>query len=71
MEPSEGARRRPGILALRPGARIFGMARGGRVIVGGVGMARYPLAHAARALEDLASRRNDPVRLVLLPGASS
>jgi len=33
--------------------------------------ARYPLARAAEALDDLASRRNDPVRLALLPGASS
>jgi propanol-preferring alcohol dehydrogenase len=31
---------------------------------------RYPLERAADALDDLASRRGDPVRLALLPGAS-
>jgi len=98
---------------------IASVARGGRVVVGGVGMespelgplvafvgkeigvlgsmgytraelervveftatgkldlsasitARYPLERAAEALDDLASRRNDPVRLALLPGSAT
>ena len=33
--------------------------------------ARYPLERAAEALDDLASRRNDPVRLALLPGSAT
>jgi len=61
------------------------VARGGRVIVGGVGMEspelgldlsgsitdRYPLERAAEALDDLANHRNDPVRLALIPGLAT
>jgi len=98
---------------------LASVARGGRVIIGGVGMespelgplvafvgkeigvlgsmgytrselahvveltaseqldlsgsitARYPLERAAEALDDLENRRNDPVRLALLPGSPS
>ncbi len=33
--------------------------------------AHYPLDRAVDALDDLAHRRNDPLRLALLPGMSS
>jgi threonine dehydrogenase-like Zn-dependent dehydrogenase len=44
----------------------------GKLDLSGSITARYPLDEVVRAFEDLASHRNDPVRLALLPaGASS
>jgi len=51
--------------------RVVELAAAGNLDLSGSITARYPLTHAAEALEDLASHRNDPVRLALLPGASS
>jgi len=42
----------------------------GKLDLSGSITARYPLDRATEALEDLASHRNDPVRLALLPGSS-
>jgi propanol-preferring alcohol dehydrogenase len=49
--------------------RVVELTATGKLDLSGSITARYPLARAAEALEDLASRRNDPVRLALLPGA--
>jgi len=43
----------------------------GKLDLSGSITARYPLERASEALADLASRRNDPVRLALLPGAAA
>jgi threonine dehydrogenase-like Zn-dependent dehydrogenase len=51
--------------------RVVELTATGKLDLSGSVTARYPLERAAQALDDLASRRNDPVRLVLLPGASS
>ena len=50
---------------------VVDLAATGDLDLSGSITARYPLSRAAEALEDLAVRRNDPVRLALLPGASS
>jgi propanol-preferring alcohol dehydrogenase len=51
--------------------RVVELTAQGTLDLSGSITARYPLAEAAEALEDLASRRNDPVRIALLPGATS
>jgi propanol-preferring alcohol dehydrogenase len=51
--------------------RVVELTATGKLDLSGSITARYPLDHAGQALDDLASRRNDPVRLALLPGASS
>jgi len=51
--------------------RVVELTATGKLDLSGSITARYPLTRAAEALEDLASRRNDPVRLALLPGESS
>lgn len=51
--------------------RVVELAATGKLDLSGSITARYPLARTAEAIEDLASRRNDPVRLALLPGATS
>ncbi|MCC6848033.1 MAG: alcohol dehydrogenase catalytic domain-containing protein [Deltaproteobacteria bacterium] len=50
--------------------RVVELAASGRLDLSGSITARYPLECAAEALADLANGRGDPVRLVLLPGAS-
>lgn len=50
-------------------ARVVELAASGRLDLSGSITGRYPLARAREALDDLASRRGDPVRLALLPGA--
>jgi propanol-preferring alcohol dehydrogenase len=50
--------------------RVVELAASGRLDLTGSITARYPLERAAEALDDLATRRGDPVRLALLPGAS-
>jgi 2-desacetyl-2-hydroxyethyl bacteriochlorophyllide A dehydrogenase len=50
--------------------RVVELAASGRLDLSGSITERYPLERAADALEDLAARRGDPVRLALLPGAS-
>ncbi|MCC6766588.1 MAG: alcohol dehydrogenase catalytic domain-containing protein [Deltaproteobacteria bacterium] len=52
-------------------ARVVELAASGRLDLSGSITARYPLERAVEALADLASGRGDPVRLVLLPGASA
>jgi propanol-preferring alcohol dehydrogenase len=49
-------------------ARVVALTATGKLDLSGSITARYPLDRAAEALADLASRRNDPVRLALLPG---
>lgn len=49
--------------------RVVELAASGKLDLSGSITERYPLERADQALEDLASRRNDPVRLTLLPGA--
>lgn len=51
--------------------RVVDLAAEGRLDLSGSITARYPLERAVDAFDDLASRRNAPVRLALLPGASS
>ncbi|MCP4039061.1 MAG: alcohol dehydrogenase catalytic domain-containing protein [bacterium] len=51
--------------------RVVELAASGRLDLSGSITGRYPLAQAAKALEDLANHRNDPVRLALLPGEPS
>ncbi|MBW2313448.1 MAG: alcohol dehydrogenase catalytic domain-containing protein [Deltaproteobacteria bacterium] len=51
--------------------RVVELTATGRLDLSGSITARYPLDRAAEALDDLENRRNDPVRLALLPGASS
>ena len=51
--------------------RVVELTAAGQLDLSGSITARYPLTRAAEALEDLASHRNDPVRLALLPGESS
>ncbi|MCZ7619867.1 MAG: alcohol dehydrogenase catalytic domain-containing protein [Myxococcota bacterium] len=51
--------------------RVVELTATGKLDLSGSITARYPLARAAEAIEDLAHRRNDPVRLALLPGAHS
>jgi propanol-preferring alcohol dehydrogenase len=46
---------------------VVGLTATGKLDLSGSITARYPLDEVARALEDLASHRNDPVRLALLP----
>ncbi len=48
-------------------AQVVELAATGRLDLSGSITARYPLDRAAQALDDLARRRNDPVRLALLP----
>jgi threonine dehydrogenase-like Zn-dependent dehydrogenase len=50
--------------------RVVELAASGRLDLSHSITQRYPLARAADALEDLAARRGDPIRLALLPGAS-
>ncbi len=51
--------------------RVVDLTAAGRLDLSGSITARYPLRRAPEAIEDLANRRNDPVRLALLPGAST
>ncbi len=51
--------------------RVIELTATGKLDLSGSITARYPLGRAAEALDDLASRRNDPVRLALLPGEPS
>jgi propanol-preferring alcohol dehydrogenase len=51
--------------------RVVELTATGKLDLSGSITARYPLDRAAEALDDLASRRNDPVRLALIPGASA
>ena len=50
---------------------VVSLTATGKLDLSGSITARYPLADAVRALEDLASHRNDPVRLALFPGKSA
>jgi threonine dehydrogenase-like Zn-dependent dehydrogenase len=50
--------------------RVVELAGAGRLDLSGSITDRYPLECAAQALDDLANRRNDPVRLALLPGTT-
>jgi propanol-preferring alcohol dehydrogenase len=52
-------------------ARVVELTASGRLDLSGSITARYPLEQAVEAFDDLAHRRNDPVRLVLLPGTSA
>ncbi len=47
--------------------RVVELAGTGELDLSGSITARYPLAQAADAIEDLAQHRNDPVRLALVP----
>jgi 2-desacetyl-2-hydroxyethyl bacteriochlorophyllide A dehydrogenase len=49
--------------------RVVELAASGRLDLSGSITERYPLERAAEALDDLATRRGDPVRLALLPPA--
>ncbi len=51
--------------------RVVELTASGRLDLSGSITARYPLERAAEALDDLANRRGDPVRLALLPRASA
>jgi propanol-preferring alcohol dehydrogenase len=51
--------------------RVVELAATGKLDLSGSITARYPLEQAAEAIEDLANHRNDPVRLALIPGAST
>jgi propanol-preferring alcohol dehydrogenase len=51
--------------------RVVELADTGRLDLSGSITARYPLEQAAQALDDLGNRRNDPVRLALLPGGTT
>lgn len=48
--------------------RVVELAGAGSLDLSGSITGRYPLEHATEALDDLANRRNDPVRLALFPG---
>jgi propanol-preferring alcohol dehydrogenase len=48
--------------------RVVELTASGRLDLSGSITRRYPLERAAEALDDLANRRGDPVRLALLPG---
>jgi threonine dehydrogenase-like Zn-dependent dehydrogenase len=48
-------------------ACVVDLANSGRLDLSGSITDRYPLERAAEALDDLATRRNDPVRLALIP----
>jgi propanol-preferring alcohol dehydrogenase len=50
--------------------RVVSLADSGKLDLSGSITGRYPLEQAAQALDDLASHRNDPVRLALIPGLS-
>jgi propanol-preferring alcohol dehydrogenase len=50
--------------------RVVELAATGRLDLSGSITARYPLDAALQALDDLAQRRGDPVRLALVPEAS-
>jgi L-iditol 2-dehydrogenase len=50
--------------------RVVALAESGELDLSHSITARYPLDRAADALDDLAARRGDPVRLALLPDAS-
>lgn len=50
--------------------RVVELAASGRLDLSASITARYPLERAREALDDLAARRGDPVRLALLPAAS-
>jgi propanol-preferring alcohol dehydrogenase len=50
--------------------RVVDHAAEGRLDLSGSITKRYPLERAIDALEDLANRRGDPVRLALIPGGS-
>lgn len=49
-------------------ARVVELTASGRLDLSGSITGRYPLDRAAEAIDDLANRRDDPIRLVLLPG---
>jgi propanol-preferring alcohol dehydrogenase len=49
--------------------RVVELTASGRLDLSGSITRRYPLERVAEALDDLATRRGDPVRLALLPGA--
>lgn len=51
--------------------RVVELAASGKLDLSGSITRSYPLERAAEALDDLGSHRGDPVRLVLVPGASS
>jgi len=51
--------------------RVVELTATGKLDLAGSITARYPLDRAAEALDDLANRRNDPVRLALIPGTSA
>jgi propanol-preferring alcohol dehydrogenase len=51
-------------------ARVVDLAASGALDLSASITARYPLENAAGALKDLADRRGDPVRLVLLPAGA-
>jgi alcohol dehydrogenase, propanol-preferring len=48
--------------------RVVELAKNGQLDLSGSITGRYPLENANQALDDLANRRNDPVRLALFPG---
>ena len=48
--------------------RVVDLADSGRLDLSGSITGRYPLEQASQALDDLANRRGDPVRLALFPG---
>ena len=50
--------------------RVVKLTDTGRLDLSGSITGRYPLEQAAQALDDLGNRRNDPVRLALLPGGT-
>ncbi len=50
--------------------RVVALAASGKLDLSGSITGRYPLDRAHQALDDLASRASDPVRLVLLPGGA-
>jgi threonine dehydrogenase-like Zn-dependent dehydrogenase len=49
--------------------RVVELTASGRLDLSGSITRRYPLERVAEALDDLAARRGDPVRLALIPGA--
>lgn len=51
--------------------QVVSLAAEGKLDLSGSITGRYPLADAAKAIDDLAHHRNDPVRLALMPGMSS
>ena len=47
---------------------VVELAKNGSLDLSGSITRRYPLEQASQALDDLANRRGDPVRLALFPG---